>query len=761
MKLFRAFMSLFFVPISMYGQNVREYSLHFNIDDFCYSENDGFGHIDLRNGNTIVWGDTLEPALPCIGVNILVSVNDSYKDAFLKSNEVLVLSDVKIEPNSRPVPTNHVVSSFDRNATYECAVYPQKEIEYTGTHLMDGYKYLSFVVCPFRYETRNNRLFLKKDINIELQLSNEDNSLTENYEGPYNELGSNMRGLVETMVVNGGEMEMLYEKNSRRGAKSLISPSYKYIIVTNDTLRPIFEKLSHWKTIKGVRAKVITVAECCNLYPNVSPQLAIKTVLANYYSNGMTYTLLGGDTDVVPVQLCYLPSYTSDTTDTPADLYYACLDNCFSWDANGNQIYGEDTDNVDLAPEFIVTRASVSTVDEAEIFVNRIIEYESSPKMDGWTNKMLSCGNYLSQYYTKNGVQISDAQYQGEYVYENGVQNYWTGTLFELFDTYTDHANGAAYQATGEHLQTEMEKGYTFVDEFSHAWQNVWGWLEDWTKFTSTQAKALVNSGYTLISTISCYSNAFDKQSADYPDVSAFYTTSLSEDFLRNPNSGVLAYFGSSREGWVACSYLFDRKYYEFLLSGSDKKFGQAAMASKNAFLSMVPTSGYNRYRWLIMTLNPLGDPEMPVFTVTPQNMTNVNVSFSNGNLSVATGIEDCRVCVSSASDYGNSFYECYDSISSANFSGVNEDCFLCITKTGYIPYIARVGNSVFLQNETIKRDIKIFSGTTYAGRDVTTAKAQGPVVIEKGKVTVNSQGPVILKNSFEVKIGSELEIVP
>ena len=35
------------------------------------------------------------------------------------------------------------------------------------------------------------------------------------------------------------------------------------------------------------------------------------------------------------------------------------------------------------------------------------------------------------------------------------------------------------------------------------------------------------------------------------------------------------------------------------------------------------------------------------------------------------------------------------------------------------------------------------------------------PVVIEKGKVTVNSQGPVILKNSFEVKIGSELEIVP
>ncbi len=73
--------------------------------------------------------------------------------------------------------------------------------------------------------------------------------------------------------------------------------------------------------------------------------------------------------------------------------------------------------------------------------------------------------------------------------------------------------------------------------------------------------------------------------------------------------------------------------------------------------------------------------------------------------------------------------------------------------------YVARVGNSVFLQNETIINNLPIFSTTTYAGSDVTTSKPQGPVSIEKGKVTNKCNGTVTIKNNFEVKMGAELEI--
>ena len=749
--------SLYFCSIISLGQTTKEFSFSFEKKDFSYIVQDGnMIHIEPHRKDAILWGDTLDPALPCVGVNILISPSEDYGGITLIDSEELVMSNVIVEPNPIPTPSNvFQITEEKRSAAYTQAVYPKNGVEYTGTHLMDGYKYLSFMVCPFRYDAINKKLYLKKELKIKLHLSQQPlSSKVKNKEYVF---GNNMRNAVKKFIVNKNEIEDLYK--SSNSTRSIVSAPYKYIIVTNDTLRLVFEKLAQWKTLKGVRTKVVTVEECCNSYPYETTQLAIKTVLSNYYSEGMEYALLGGDVDIVPAQICFLPNYTSDTTDTPADLFYSCLDNAFDWNGNGNYLYGEDTDNVDFDPEFIVTRVSVSNREEAEIFVNRIIEYESSPKPTGWKNNMLSCGNRLSGSRIKNGVQISDAQYQGEYVYENGVQPYWNGNLFKLFDTYTDHPDGANYEANCEHLQTELEKGYTFVDEFSHAWVNKWGWLENSTLYKLDKASSLVNSGYTTITTISCYSNAFDKVSSDFPNVTEYYTTCLSESFIRNPNSGILGYFGSSREGWVSWSYYFDEKFYECLLSGNDKQFGRAAMLAKSSFLSQVPSQGYNRYRWLIMTLNPIGDPEMSIFTETPQTFNNVEVNFSNGNLYVTTGVSDCKICVSSVGDSGESYYELSTGTNQANFSGVDGDCYLCITKTGYIPYVARVGTSVYLQDETVIKDLPIFSTTTEAGRDVTSNKPQGPVVIEKGKVTISS-GTVTLKNDFEVKLGAELEII-
>lgn len=758
MKHYKLFI-LLFISIELCGQNKKEYSIHFNSNDFVFEKADSLVHISSTNDDYVIWGDTINPALPCIGINILIAPYESYQSVSERCNEVLVLSDAIIEPNPISFPTNSLqLSTKRRYVKYTSDSYPEEGIEYTGTHMVDGYKFLSFVVCPFRYDAMNKLLYLKKDVTIKLQLSQlerrEDIYKNESQE-PF---GYNMYDWLKNNILNEDEIGTLYQYHQRERGRTSQIP-YEYIIITNETLKPVFEKLAHWKTIKGIRSNVITVEDCCDEYPNYTPQLAVKTVLSNYYYNGMTYALLGGDTDVVPTQICYLPNRTTDTSDTPADLYYSCLDDCFSWDGNGNQVYGEMSDSIDLVPEFIITRAPVSSTTEAETFVNRIIEYESSPKMEGWTSKMLSCGNLLSGYYTQNNGQISDAQYKGEYVYRYGVQDYWSGDLFELFDTYTSHVNGASYDADGNHFQIELEKGYTFVDEISHGWANKWGFLENETIYDLNKASSLTNNGYSIITTSSCYTNAFDKISTDFNNETDYYTTCLSESFVRNPYSGVLAYFGSSREGWTGYSYYFDMMFYKKLLTGNDKQFARAAMAAKNYYLKYVNTYNYNNYRWLIMTLNSIGDPEMPIFTETPQIFNNVSVDFSSGDVSVSTNVPYCRICVSSVADYGESYYEVSDSTSNAYFSGVDEDCYLCITKAGYVPYVARVGPCVYLQNETITRHLPIFSSTTYAGLDVTSSKPEGPVIIQKGKVTNQSQGSMTIENNFEVQLGAELEI--
>ena len=90
----------------------------------------------------------------------------------------------------------------------------------------------------------------------------------------------------------------------------------------------------------------------------------------------------------------------------------------------------------------------------------------------------------------------------------------------------------------------------------------------------------------------------------------------------------------------------------------------------------------------------------------------------------------------------------------------MNDDCYLCITKQGYIPYIARVGNSVYLQNEDIVRNLSVFSMNTYVGSNVNSSMTQGPVTIHKGKVINKSTGSITIQNDFEVKSGTELEIM-
>ena len=71
---------------------------------------------------------------------------------------------------------------------------------------------------------------------------------------------------------------------------------------------------------------------------------------------------------------------------------------------------------------------------------------------------------------------------------------------------------------------------------------------------------------------------------------------------------------------------------------------------------------------------------------------------------------------------------------------------------------------SIILRNfaavKTLKNKImKKLLTTTFVGSDVTTSKPQGAVSIDKGKLTNKSQGDMIIKNNFEVKLGAELEI--
>ena len=163
--------------------------------------------------------------------------------------------------------------------------------------------------------------------------------------------------------------------------------------------------------------------------------------------------------------------------------------------------------------------------------------------------------------------------------------------------------------------------------------------------------------------------------------------------------------------------------------------------------------------RWLIFGMNILCYPEMPVYLSKPQVFDNVDISVSGNSLSVTTGLQNCKICVSSKDDSGESFFEVADSVNCHQFIIPLGTYNVCITKQGYIPYKAVVGGTVYVQNEDIASDRNIFASDVFIGKDVTTEKPQGSVTISGGTTKITSKGNVKITKGFSVERGSRFEI--
>jgi len=505
------------LPFSLNGQNTKVINLSYNTTDFNLVTENGETYITSPVHQLNFLSDSLAPALPYIGVNVLVGPSVQYGSFSHTSTQQLYASNISMAPNPVDIPTNVApkIESLN-NVVFTDSVYPSESVIYTGTHIMDGYHYLSFLVCPFKYNTVTSQLFLdtSKTLNITLNTM---------YPAPGDSLtntsGSVMREIVADIIINPEEMDILYST-----PPDTLSTNYKYLIVTKDSLKATFQRLADWKTQKGVKAKVLTTEEIDNNYTGTTQQLRIKKALKDYYNgthNGLNYALLGGDDTIVPAQYCYV-THIADriiAENTPSDLFYACF-NTMDWDACEKGTYGELLTDVDIDPEIFVTRLSARDNRDAEIMVNRILTYEKNPNLDNWEDKMLMAGAVLDSFAIINNSLISDTQFRGDSVYYQGIAPYWSGERVRFYDTDSDLSEGGNYELNGEHLQDELEKGYSFVYMDSHGEIGSWR-LEQinagtgltpptYRYYEHEKADSLQNNGNTIIVTSACNTNGFD-----------------------------------------------------------------------------------------------------------------------------------------------------------------------------------------------------------------------------------------------------------
>ena len=730
----------------------KNYRVHFNIGEFTFNNNSQ-GEVNIVGADLEFFflEDTLLPALPYTTKNILIPRNAKIKDLKFEITEGQTISNVLL-PSNPPVYVYSEMAIPDEPnylTIFSSGQYPTENIAFMSLNKMQDLTYASFLICPFKYDAEENKLTLITDFEIDITY---DLEIVESFQS-VNRERLDFYDIIKDIIINSDEISELYPKSTNILKRNTTIDDIEYLIVTSDELVESFLPLKAWKTQKGKKVDIVSTNYIYSSYSGTTNTLKIKNCLHDYYLNrNLKYVLLGGDDTVVPVQGCYgqLTDIIDETI--PTDLFYACFDNNFEWNAYGNNIIGETTDNIDMSPEIFLTRAPVRNTDHVNAFVNKSIQYEKSTPSSGALNKMLLSGNKLYEYW--DHLQISDAHFQSESMYNVQIAPYWTGIKYKFYDTGTDFNGGPNYDLTAQNLQEKLDSGYHFIHMATHGSQLGWK-METGNYFNTDNALVLKNTNHSIIATIACNTNAFDnkKYKAD---------PCFSEALIRNPVGGAVAFIGPSRYGvgnaaWEHSFYFFNSLYKGQPFDHS-YKFGAVVSASKERLVSRSGLNGPNGYRWMQFALNPIGDPELSIFTDNPSFFSNVTGFLSNSNLTVNTGgVSECTIAVTSK-DYGNTYFQVGKNVEETFFTGVNTPVNITITKHNYKP--STFPNNLFVQNNEFSLNTELKAENIYVGGNVTPELPLGNVIVKNGvNVTFDIEQSIILNAGFEVELGGTFEV--
>jgi len=517
-----------------------------------------------------------KPMIPLKSFLVLLPPNSTLQSITISTiDEVKLPGKYQIACAELPRMTGY--RSYANLQTESTEPYP-KEISIANRigHLR-GYRVLSLTTFAAKYYSQSGTLIQNNAITITLELDNQKDQTTE----------SMLRTLIEDQTA----IEGLVVNPDAIGLYPALATdtavSYKYVIVTTSDMSNAFQPLADWKSQKLGSSTIVTVSSIESQYPGTDTQEKIRNFLKYAYQNWQTqWVLLGGDVESVPSRGAYgyVLSNTGPIEDRniPCDLYYSDLDG--TWDADGDHIYGETTDGVDLLPELYVGRAPVNTAAEATNFVNKVLTYEQNPP-SGYLTKALLIAYWMDS--STNEAVLKD-DIASSYLSAYSVTKFYESSL------------GSGVDKNG--VVNAINSGQGMINQASHG--------NEWSvpPFSISDVDDLQNGlKYFVFYSTACYTNAFDTSDC------------IAEHFLLNTHGGGVAYIGNSRYGWYypalpgqGPSDQYDKEFFKFLSQGY-KHIGETLAKSKITFVSQSGSDG--AFRWIQYCLNLLGDPEMTVHT--------------------------------------------------------------------------------------------------------------------------------------------------
>ncbi len=323
-----------------------------------------------------------------------------------------------------------------------------------------------------------------------------------------------------------------------------------------------------------------------------------------YLKWNVKYVLIGGDHEFIPARRFhgYIEDWAAGKTQRAinaeiiSDHYFAALNG--TWNTDFDQYFGETkgdsvSDEADFKAEVYVGRAPVNDKSEVNIFVHKVIHYETHEKPKDIQ---------FQQSYT-NPQHIPDTSLVSESCASHIPSTFTIHKLYEKDAEVTPEQWAAAFKNPDKLLMFHVGNGYNsgVASWYQLSWDG-----NQRIKFHILDAGGLNNTFYPIHISISCLIADFSVNEC------------LSEELLLTRNGGPSACIGNSEVGCITRNdaRAYSGEYYEQLFielfKNNESKLGDALYQCKQVFISKAENE--SKYRWCFYTMNLLGDPETPVF---------------------------------------------------------------------------------------------------------------------------------------------------
>jgi len=354
--------------------------------------------VNVEEANTVLRA-TGKPILPCNTKIYTYPRGTKIKDIKFTISEVKTTTQVitgKIQPAPEPVKRisiknngeiadNVIKIKEDTNVYSSSELYPDNWYDYKiYSGLVDGVPSVILKVntYPVRYSPNDNTLYL----------------------------------------VDRFDVQVIYEKPTN---KKTLDPDYDLLIISPKRFVSTLQPLITHKESMGFSTTIKTTEDIYNEYTGRDKPEQIKLFIKDAEQNwGIKYVLLVGGLNNhfladdrehinygskwwhVPVR------YTNINTGYISDLYYADLykgeGEFEDWDSNGNGLFAEQFEELDLWPDVYYGRLPCRNNIEVFFMVNKIINYEKTSHEDEeWFKRMIVVGGITFEF-------LSGPEYEGE-----------------------------------------------------------------------------------------------------------------------------------------------------------------------------------------------------------------------------------------------------------------------------------------------------------------------------------------------------------